>query len=1117
MSLPTTEPDIRALEAKCVSRAAADSARTVVQLSALPLATRKAYLFAFEDLDLSNLVRCALDADVSADARLEAKNQPILVRAAQRNHARSLKALLAGEANVGLKDADGRTALHEAAFEGHLEALTLLLSAGADAKVCDLHGHSPLMLAVVKKHAECVAALLPTSDLSSVNDDGWTALVAVAAVGSGSVPCFEALSKSKGVDLNARVESTGREGGRNADAGKAPLHFAVMDNHAAMVTALLAAGADADVRVVGQSKEGKSQQTPLHLACGAGLEAATSALLEGGADRLSRDASGFTPLHYCANAGHLGCALLLMGAPGPDAKMTPDQVEARTKDGFTPLTLAAYMGHTKLCAALIAAGALVDVRSDPDGTTLLEMVRLQHPDNAELHAILAATAPAEGGPKPSPRPPLAPPQPKAPAPKAAAPSPPSAPRPPPLPGSDAELRALDAKCGDPASPASQVAQAQMAPIPPVGKKLNVTRFADLDLGNLLRCLFAAGGPPDALSGPKNSPALVRAAGKGHLSALQALLAGGASHGLADADGLTALAAAAAGGHAECLQLLVEAGADARVRDKEGFTPLMQCIRRKWAEGARALLDGSDLEALTPKGLPLLLLSIALEAEECFFLLLPRVRDVDAALDSLTPLHISCEKGKAAAARALLERGASRAAVHRPSGQTPLHMAAKAGDVECVELLLGMEGDSPLPAEVVDAVDAEGQTALHHAARSVKAGAIEILELLLAAGADANLPGGQYRLTPLHVACELGRRVMVEELLDSGASRLARDARALTPLHFASYKCEPDCVALLLGPAGASMSKEEVNATDKNGQTPLHYAAHGDAVSGVKCLSLLLAAGADADVADTMGNTPLQDAIAKRRAHVVALLAPVSDLAKATQGMNALHMCAANGDAACLALLLPHLRDLDARTTPQPGVRGGGSTALQLACSKGQHAIAAALLDRGASRIVENSFALHAAVDSGYLACVILLVGLPGKLKMSVAEVNARDEQGFTALFFAAARGFERIAGVLIAAGAKLDAAVQGLTPLAAARQFHPHHQGLLLVLLAGRGPSHPSGTVCDKCGEPAFIFCPACGGAVYCGAECMSSDAGVHKAECEARQAHLAKKTRIMFIDQESP
>ena len=55
--------------------------------------------------------------------------------------------------------------------------------------------------------------------------------------------------------------------------------------------------------------------------------------------------------------------------------------------------LAAFVGHTHCCGALLAAGARLDVVAA--GTTPLMMAQRQHPANAELLTLLSGGGPAD--------------------------------------------------------------------------------------------------------------------------------------------------------------------------------------------------------------------------------------------------------------------------------------------------------------------------------------------------------------------------------------------------------------------------------------------------------------------------------------------------------------------------------------------------------------------------------------------------------------------------------------------------------------------------------------------------------------------------------------------------
>jgi NAD(P)-dependent dehydrogenase (short-subunit alcohol dehydrogenase family) len=82
--------------------------------------------------------------------------------------------------------------------------------------------------------------------------------------------------------------------------------------------------------------------------------------------------------------------------------------------------------------------------------------------------------------------------------------------------------------------------------------------------------------------------------------------------------------------------------------------------------------------------------------------------------------------------------------------------------------------------------------------------------------------------------------------------------------------------------------------------------------------------------------------------------------------------------------------------------------------------------------------------------------------------------------------------------------IRSFTPLMLAQQENPAKTALL-DLLAGRGPAHPPGTVCDGCGRPEtevrLRTCDGCLVARYCGNACAKAAWPAHKAECRRLQA----------------
>jgi len=123
-----------------------------------------------------------------------------------------------------------------------------------------------------------------------------------------------------------------------------------------------------------------------------------------------------------------------------------------------------------------------------------------------------------------------------------------------------QARALEPTLGNAASPSSRRAVVQLARLPPALKEHRLVCYAQSDLGNLVRCALAAGGPADTRCGDHDAPVLCLAASRGAARSLKALLTGGADVRLADENGRTALHWAASKGEAACIALLLDAGA-----------------------------------------------------------------------------------------------------------------------------------------------------------------------------------------------------------------------------------------------------------------------------------------------------------------------------------------------------------------------------------------------------------------------------------------------------------------------------------------------------------------------------------------------------------------------------
>ncbi|XP_042883338.1 transient receptor potential channel pyrexia-like [Penaeus japonicus] len=133
----------------------------------------------------------------------------------------------------------------------------------------------------------------------------------------------------------------------------------------------------------------------------------------------------------------------------------------------------------------------------------------------------------------------------------------------------------------------------------------------------------------------------------------------------------------------------------------------------------------------------------------------------------------------------------------------LHLAAMKGCCACVKQLLDSGAD-------VNLKDIQDRTPLFYAVNNNRGGSGKCIQLLLEKGSSVSEPC-EGRITPLHVAAEVGNVTAAQLLLKVGAPHSARDKDGCTPLHLATTT---GMVEALLA-AGA-----DVTVKDNAHQTPL---------------------------------------------------------------------------------------------------------------------------------------------------------------------------------------------------------------------------------------------------------------------------------------------------------
>jgi uncharacterized protein len=218
-----------------------------------------------------------------------------------------------------------------------------------------------------------------------------------------------------------------------------------------------------------------------------------------------------------------------------------------------------------------------------------------------------------------------------------------------------------------------------------------------------------------------------------------------------------------------------------------------------------------------------------------------------------------EAGDRKAALELIQRNAPVNNA-QPDGTTPLHWAVYRVDEELVKTLLARGAKA-------DVVNSFGSSPLAEATRVAN---VSLVGMLLDAGADAKRANEDGE-TPLMLAARTGAVKVAELLVGHGADVNARERfRDQTALMWAAAENRPEMVAFLISKGAAVnvrakandwpnqiTSEPRVQYRPTGGLTPLLYAARGGCQG---CIEALLKGGADVDLPNPDGMTPLMMAI-----------------------------------------------------------------------------------------------------------------------------------------------------------------------------------------------------------------------------------------------------------------
>ncbi|GLI63909.1 hypothetical protein VaNZ11_007046 [Volvox africanus] len=576
-------------------------------------------------------------------------------------------------------------------------------------------------------------------------------------------------------------------------------------------------------------------------------------------------------------------------------------------------------------------------------------------------------------------------------------------------------------------------------------------------------------------------------------------------------GETLLHSAVARNQLGLLRALLRANASPDMPTKDGVTPLMTAVRLSSAELVEALLDGGAVvEAINEyNGKTAFSVACNLGNLELVQLLLARGASVSTRWfnpnDVNAPILVVAYKCDDS-----IRRGFVSPSVIRSFGS--LSRGHSVGSGNATAAAAAATAVAAVPGPSGGSRDCSGRlTPLtpRHAGTQIY---LEIVRVLLHWGADPNTQGSKNGTTPLLIAVENNHLGLLRVLLEAGANPNLPDTNGCTPLLAACTEGHLEMARVLLE-HGA-----KPNMQRRDGWTALMGATLNRSTAMAE---LLLAAGAQHSVLVPPGellameSTPLMAACGEGSLELVRLLlaAGADPNVANSAGQTAVWCACRGGQAEAVQELLTAgavLRPRGQNLILQCGqLVGGRFTPLAAACSRGRGATAALLLHRGAQpdvcwtvdgragkvelrpllAVVSHPWSDDPEGDRECAALVEMLLaagarteaaepgarcthnaievaareGRSGALRALLgygAQPNLVDKDGATPLILAALKGSVECVKLLLAAGANANATTQvGVSPLVAAIGAFAAGDGNLelirALLEAGAAPNAP--------------------------------------------------------------
>jgi len=254
------------------------------------------------------------------------------------------------------------------------------------------------------------------------------------------------------------------------------------------------------------------------------------------------------------------------------------------------------------------------------------------------------------------------------------------------------------------------------------------------------------------------------------------------------------------------------------------------------------------------------------------------------------------------------------------GDSLLHIAAETGDEALLDFCIGVGIN-------INAKNKKGERPLHVA---VSSESVDAVKILVKAGANPGLyflsNDESYNL--VHIATGFGNNEIIKALLESPLLEInaGTGSEKKSALHFAA-ELDNSWAISLLASKGA-----DLNIRDRRGDTPLHLAIRS---GSMKAARALIEAGADLTLANSEGLQPLMIAVINKTGqYLVSLLISHDAGVNAADGNGdtAIHHAALAGNLQAVKLLVNAGADLSL-------VNRSGLTAEELAERFGRHSVA----------------------------------------------------------------------------------------------------------------------------------------------------------------------------------